>query len=74
MGAQIGGRCAVCGMPGHRYGTTDPKHKFDGVACVNGLLPQIGALRDALGTVCAEYGVICEFDSDGMPSLTLRPS
>lgn len=37
-------RCAVCGRPGHRYGTTDTEHAPDAIACVNGLLGEIDEL------------------------------
>jgi hypothetical protein len=34
---------AGCGLPGHRYGTTDTEHDFDAMGCVNSLR---AALRD----------------------------
>lgn len=33
--------CGICGVGNHRYGTTDPHHKYDAMACVNALLPAI---------------------------------
>lgn len=39
------GDCLICGEPGHRYGTTDPNHEFNAVACVNGLLHKIEKLE-----------------------------
>lgn len=40
--------CAVCGRPYHRFSTSDPQHKWDGVACVNGLLHEIKSYRAVL--------------------------
>lgn len=37
--------CAVCGVSPHRYGTTDPEHKYDAMGCVNMLLPLVEKLR-----------------------------
>lgn len=37
MSQKITGTCAGCGLKGHRYGTTDPQHKFDAMGCVNSL-------------------------------------
>lgn len=45
------GRCAVCDRPAHRYSTADPEHALDAVACVNGLLGEIGELRGALAKI-----------------------
>lgn len=33
--------CAICGVGGHRYGTTDPYHEYDAMGCVNALLPLV---------------------------------
>lgn len=41
----IGGTCTICGLPGHRYGTTDPEHAVDPVACVNSLRGENERLR-----------------------------
>jgi hypothetical protein len=38
------GRCAGCGLPAHRYGTNDPDHDYDPMACVNSLR---GLIEDA---------------------------
>lgn len=31
--------CGICGVGDHRFGTTDPDHEYDAMACVNSLLP-----------------------------------
>ena len=40
----IGGICAACGLPGHRYGTTDREHDYSATACINGLLFELGVM------------------------------
>lgn len=55
MAAQTDVRCAICGVSDHRYGTTDPHHKFDAVACVNMLLPQIEAAPKLLRERAESY-------------------
>lgn len=40
--------CYECGMPGHRFGRTDTKHKYDPTACINMLRGDRDRLRDAL--------------------------
>lgn len=54
------GLCAGCGLPGHRYGTSDPGHTYDAMACVNSLraeLQQVQEVADALaGDLIAEVG------------------
>ena len=47
----IGGICAACGLPGHRYGTTDPQHKYSATACINGLLFEL----QVLSTVAVQF-------------------
>lgn len=37
--------CAACGMGDHRYGTTDPHHEPDRMACINILRAEIDSLR-----------------------------
>lgn len=44
-------RCSACGMPGHRYGTTDRDHDYSATACINGLLFEIGVVS----AVALEY-------------------
>ena len=38
--------CGICMQPYHRYSTSDPEHKWNGVACVNTLLTVVEQ-RDA---------------------------
>ena len=40
--------CAVCGVSPHRYGTSDPHHKYDAMACVNSLRPLVIDLQTLL--------------------------
>ena len=40
--------CAACGLSAHRYGTNDPAHDFDPIACINGLKGEIERLRGEL--------------------------
>jgi hypothetical protein len=42
-------RCAICGLPGHRYGSTDDKHEASLYACINGLKWWVGRLTKGLG-------------------------
>lgn len=37
--------CAMCGLPAHRYGISDPHHDYDAIACVNGLRPALDESR-----------------------------
>lgn len=43
--------CAACGMGDHRYGTTDPNHEPDRMACINGLRAENERLREVLSAV-----------------------
>ena len=44
----IGGRCAGCGLPGHRYGTSDPDHAYNAMGCVNSLRGMIADFWNGL--------------------------
>jgi hypothetical protein len=43
--------CAACGQGDHRYGTTDPDHEPDRMACINGLRHENDQLREILSAV-----------------------
>lgn len=48
----IGGTCAACGLPGHRYGATDgPRRRYSATACIN-------SLRSALEELDLAYRLI----------------
>jgi hypothetical protein len=40
--------CLICGQGAHRYGTTDPEHKYDAMGCVNMLIPLLREIIDAV--------------------------
>ena len=40
--------CAICHLGAHRYGTSDPHHEYDAMACVNALLAEVEDLRAQL--------------------------
>jgi hypothetical protein len=57
--------CAMCGVSPHRYGTTDPEHEYDAMACVNSLLGELERLRLILdGGPCGEphLGLVRTYD------------
>lgn len=43
--------CAACGMPDHRYGTTDPHHEPDRMACINTLRGENEQLMKLLAAI-----------------------
>lgn len=45
--------CGICGRGAHRYGTSDPEHKYDAMGCVNMLLPVVEKLTEALRQIDA---------------------
>lgn len=42
----IDGTCAACGLPGHRYGTTDTEHDYCATACINSLLFELRVVSE----------------------------
>lgn len=45
----IKGICAACGLPGHRYGTTDDGgRRYDPVGCINSLRGELEAAHKHL--------------------------
>ena len=47
--------CLICGQGNHRYGTTDPRHVYDAMACVNMLLGEVERLRAQLAEALADF-------------------
>ena len=45
---RIHGTCTTCGLPGHRYGSTDPEHTPSMSACVNSLLAALSTAEAKL--------------------------
>lgn len=43
--------CAACGMGDHRYGTTDPYHEPDRMACINTLRAENEQLMKLLAAI-----------------------
>lgn len=60
MGA-LTDECRSCGVNAHRYGTTDPHHKFAYVACVNTLKSLVENIADSgveLDNAALDYVVV----------------
>lgn len=62
--SRISGRCATCGLPGHRYGSTDTEHDPNPVGCVNQLRAVLEEALRLLSVPLAEadtaYGAECD--------------
>jgi hypothetical protein len=58
MSGDGSGVCAVCGTSAHRYGTSDPQHKYDAMGCVNMLRPLLLEAVYALDRVRDGYAFL----------------
>lgn len=57
--------CEMCGQPYHRYGLSDPEHKYDAMGCVNALrgrVEKFDALAKAAQAVLAVWDGQWEID------------
>lgn len=68
----IGGTCGGCGLPGHRFGTTDPSHDYSATACVNSLRGKVEELDAHLSAaLCALQDIEGECRSRRNTTLTV---
>lgn len=67
----IEGTCGGCGLPGHRFGTTDPGHDYSATACVNSLRGEVERLNAELSAaLCAFQDIEGECRSRRRTTLT----